>query len=159
MVKQVTVIRRPPTVVLFFAGATAHNLIAALNEVSEPLQFTSLDPVEWYFPSNSCWRVLVRFDDEIFATYAEQEKELIYAGVGRTPSAILKLTLDWRSLEEARKAAKTLVEHLLGMFYGIADDRSGEESIWNIEEIRNTKHGVEFPEKADMQILHVISDS
>jgi hypothetical protein len=45
------------------------------------------------------------------------------------------------------------------MFYGIADDRSGEDSIWNIEEIRNTKHGVEFPEKADMQILDVTSDS
>ena len=159
MGKQLTTIRRPPTVVLFFAGATAHNLIAALNEVSEPLQFTSLDPVEWYFPSNSYWRVSVRFDDEIFATYMEQEKELIYAGVGRTPSAILKLTLDRHSLEEARKAAKTLVEHLLGMFYGIADDRSGEDSIWNIEEIRNTKHGVEFPEKADIRILQVISDN
>jgi len=101
----------------------------------------------------------VRFDDEILATYKEQEKELIYAGVGRTPSAILQLTLDWHSLEEGRKAAKTLVEHLLGMFYGIADDDSGEDSIWNIEEIRNTKHGVEFPEKAAMQHLHVISDS
>ena len=96
---------------------------------------------------------MVRFDDDILATYTVQEKELIYAGVGRNPSAILKLTLDWHSLEEARKGAKTLVEHLLGMFYGIADDRSGEDSIWNIEEIRNTKDGVEFPEKADMQTL------
>ena len=157
--KQVTVIRRPPTVVLFFAGATAHNLIAALNEVSEPLQCTTLDPVEWYFPSNSSWHVSVRFDDEILATYTEQEKELIYARVGRTPSAILKLTLDKHSLEEARKTTKTLVEHLLGIFYGIADDHSGEDSIWSIEEIRNTKHGIEFPEKVDMQILHVTSDS
>jgi hypothetical protein len=123
--------------------------MAALNEVSEPFQLTSLDAVEWYFPSNSEWRVMVRFDNEILATYTEEEKELVYAEVGKAPSAILTLTLHWHSLDEARKAAKTLVEHLLGIFYGVADDHSGKDSIWRLDDIRHTKRGEEFPAKAD----------
>lgn len=133
--------------------------MAVLNEVAEPLQLTSLDPIEWYFPNNREWRVVGRFDNEIFASYTEEEKELVHAEVGRTPSVVLRLTLDWDALEEARKAAKTLVEHLLGIFYGIADDRSGEDSIWHLDEIRNTKNGEEFPEKADVQVVRLISDT
>lgn len=142
-------------VFLLFAAAPVRDLMSALDEVAKPFQVTNLDPVEWYFPSNENWRVLARFDDEALETFTENERELIYAGAGKTPSAILNLTLNDRLLHDARKATKTLVEHLLGMFYGIADDRSGEDSIWNLEEIRSSKHGVEFLENAGTQILRI----
>jgi hypothetical protein len=89
----------------------------------------------------------VHFDPGIVEEYTENERELVYAEVGRAPSAVLTFGLNTRIPDEAGRAAKMLAQHLLTMFYGIADNRSGEESIWNLEEIQNSKHGVEFPGK------------
>ena len=149
--QQLTYIQRPPTIILFFAEATVRNIMRALDEITLPNQVTNLDPVEWYFPSDHTWHVLARFDSGALETYTEEQRELVCAVVGRAPSAILNLTLNSRLLEEARQSAKALVEHLLGMFYGIADDRSNEDSIWNIEEIRNSKRGIRFLDHVAVQ--------
>jgi hypothetical protein len=135
--------QRPPTIVLYFSRATVSELMTMLDEVAEPCHV--MNSVQWYFPRNEDWRVLVYFDPGIVEEYTENERELVYAEVGRAPSAVLTLILNTRFHDEPGKAAKMLAQHLLGMFYGIADDRSGDESIWNLEEIRNSKHGVEFP--------------
>jgi hypothetical protein len=134
--------QRPPTIVLYFSRATMSELMAALDEVAEPCHV--MNSVEWYFPTNEDWRLLVHFDPGIVEEYTENERELLYAEVGRAPSAVLILVLNNRFPDEAGKAAKMLAQHLLAMFYGIADDRSGKESIWNLDEIRNSKGGVEF---------------
>ena len=104
-----------------------------------------MNSVEWYFPRNEDWRLQVPFNPGIVEEYTENERELVCAEVGRAPSAVLTLRLNTRFSDEAGKAAKMLAQHLLAMFYGIADNRSGEEPIWNLEEIQNSKHGVEFP--------------
>ncbi len=137
-------IRRAPRLILFFPEATLWDIMAALDEVAEQFQITNLDPVEWYFPDNEHWRVLARFDDKALGNYTDKERELVHAEVGAVPSTILSLTLNYSMTNEACDAAKTLVVHLLGKFYGIVDDRSGEDSIWNIEEIRHKKRGIEF---------------
>ena len=135
--------QRPPTIVLYFSRTTISELMAALDEVAEPCHV--MNSVEWYFPRNEDWRLQVHFDPGIVEEYSENERELVYEEVGRAPSAILALVLNTRFPDEAGKAAKMLAQHLLAMFYGIADERTGEESIWNLEEIQNSKHGVEFP--------------
>jgi hypothetical protein len=135
--------QRPPTIVLYFSRATMSELMAALDEVAEPCHV--MNSVEWYFPRNENWRLQVHFDPGILEEYTEHERELVYAEVGRAPSAVLTLVLNNRFPDEAGKAAKMLAQHLLAMFYGIADDRSGKESIWKLDEIRNSKGGVKFP--------------
>ncbi len=135
--------QRPPIIVLHFSRATISELMAALDEVAEPCHV--MNSVEWYFPRNEDWRLQMHFDPDIVEEYTENERELVYAEVGRAPSAVLTLVLNTRFPDEAGKAAKMLCQHLLAMFYGIADNRSGDESIWKLEEIQNSKHGVEFP--------------
>jgi len=135
--------QRPPTIVLYFSRATVSELMTALDEVTETCHV--MNSVEWYFPRNKDWRLQVHFDPGIVEEYTENERELVYAEVGRAPSAVLTLVLNTRFPGEARKAAKMLSQHLLAMFHGIADNRSSDDSIWNLEEIRNSKHGVEFP--------------
>lgn len=135
--------QRPPTIVLLFSRATEAELIAALDQVAEPCHV--MNSVDWYFPRNEDWRLQVHCDPGILEGYTENERERVHAEVGRAPSAVLTLILNAYFPDEAGEAAKMLAQHLLAMFYGIADDRSGEESIWKLEEIRNSKHGVEFP--------------
>lgn len=138
-------VSRAPMLVMFFTEATPRELMIALDGVAEHFQMMNSDPVEWYFPAGGKhWRVLMRFDDKTLAGYTEDERELIHAEVGSSPSGILTLTLNLREMDEACDAAKMLVVHLLGMFYGIVDDRFGDDSIWNIEQIRRTKGGVGF---------------
>jgi hypothetical protein len=137
-------IRMAPTLVLFFSEATLWDLAAALDEVAERFQIASFDSVDWFFPDSGHWRVLARFDEKVLESYTENQRELVRAEVGAAPSAVLSLTLNHRMMDDACDAAKTLVVHLLGKFYGIVDDRCGEDSIWNIEQIRKTKRGVEF---------------
>ena len=155
--KTTTVVKTPPIVVLVFAVATPRELTAALDEVAQPLQFTNSDPVEWCFPSTEKVRVSIRLDEGVLQTYREDERERIFALVGKQPSAVLKLALHWRIPQEGHYATRVLVEHLLGRFYGVADDRSGEDSIWTIEQIRNTKDGMSFPDKADVRIVQTYS--
>ena len=141
--------QRPPIIVLYFSRATMPELMAALDEVAEPCHV--MNSVAWYFPGNEDWRLQVHFTPSIVEEYTENERELVYAEVGRAPSAVFALILNTRFPDEAGKAAKMLAQHLLAMFYGIADNRAGDESIWNLEEIRNSKHGVEFPGKVAPQ--------
>jgi hypothetical protein len=141
----------PPIIVLCFSQATEVELLAALDEVAEPCHV--VNSVQWYFPGNEDWRVLLHLDPSMLDEYTEDERELVYAEVGSAPSAVLTLVLNTGFPGEARKAAKMLAQHLLAMFYGIADDRSGEESIWNLEEIQNSKHGVQFPDNVTSKAL------
>lgn len=135
---------RAPTVGLFFSEATVWKIIAALDEVAEQFQLTNSDSVEWLFPTSEHWRVRVRFDDKALENCTENEKELVLAQVGTAPSARLNLVLNLWALDDACDAAKILIVHLLGKFHGIVDDGSSEDSIWSIEQIRDTKRGVEF---------------
>ena len=61
--------------------------MTTLDEVAEPCHV--MNSVEWYFPRNEDWRVLVYFDPGIVEEYTENERELVYAEVGRVPSAVL----------------------------------------------------------------------
>jgi hypothetical protein len=130
--------------VLVFAEAASWELTAALDGVAEHFQMMNSDPVEWFFPDQEHWRVLVRFDDKVLKDYKENERELLQAEVGGAPSATLKLLFNQRVMDEACDAAKVMVVHLLEMFHGVVDDCCGEDPIWNIEQICKTKGGVGF---------------
>jgi hypothetical protein len=138
------VIRRSPTLLLLFSRATSWDVTPALDEVAEQFQLTNANPVQWCFPSTGDWRVLARFDEKALERYAEQDRRTVDMELGATPSAVLHLTLNWRSVPQARGAARTLVLYLLQRFDGIADEMAGNNRIWNLEQIRRTKNSVAF---------------
>lgn len=136
--------RNIPTVVLFFAEATEWDVASALDEIAEPFQLTNADPVWWYFPSSEDWRVRVRSDDNALERCTAAERDNVHAAVGRVPACVLNLTLHFRRVGEACDAAKIVALHLLARFYGVADERCGNDPVWYLEDIRNTKNGVRF---------------
>lgn len=136
-------VSRAPSITLAFAEVTQWEIMLALDEVAEHFQLTNSDPVEWHFPQSQCWRVKAHFDEDALASYSEDEKALVHAEVG-PPAAVITLTLHLNVINDAVDAARTLVLHLLGKFHGVVDDRSGKDSIWTIDQVRNTKCGIEF---------------
>jgi hypothetical protein len=133
-----------PTVVLFFAEATEWDVASALDEIAEPFQLTNSDPVWWYFPSSEDWRVRAHFQDNDLEGCTAAEREHVHAAVGRVPACVLNLTMHCRRVSEACDAASILTLHLLARFYGAADERRGNDPVWYLEDIRNTRNGVRF---------------
>jgi len=136
--------RKTPRVVLLFAKASPEDISSSLTEVAEEFQLANTDPMQWFFPTVDDWRVFASFDERLFSQYRGAKRELTRAAVGKSPAAVLAITLHSRLLAQACDAATILVTHLLGKFYGIADECCGKDPLWYLEQIRDTKRGVRF---------------
>jgi heme-degrading monooxygenase HmoA len=136
-------VHRVPMVMLFCAAAAPSDVKAALDEIAEAFQVSGSDPVEWHFPSTDGCRVIASVNDKVPDDYAPAQRELVHAEVG-VPSAVVTLILNRRPLNEACDGAKSLAVHLLGKFYGVADDCSGDDRIWNLGELRDATRQIKF---------------